>query len=80
VESSWKDDLRKIIAQIVEDAERTGATLSIAQEANRLAVRFPGVSKRLICDMLIAAGLKEELPIEMMDTEESCRDGASKAA
>ena len=74
MDATRKDELRKIIEQIVERAERTGATLGIAAEADRLALQFPDISKRLICDMLIAAGFKEDLPIELMDTEESCRD------
>jgi hypothetical protein len=69
-----------MIEQIVRESEREGTTLQIAEEADRLAALFPDVNKRMICDMLIAAGLRDDLPLEMIDTQESCRDSTSRRA
>ena len=80
MDATRRDELRKIIAQIADRAQQTGTMLSVAQEADRLAEEFPDISKRLICDMLIAAGFREDLPIDMIDTVESCRDPHSVAA
>jgi hypothetical protein len=80
VDAVRQDELRRAIADIAARAERTGRTLSIAEEADRLAERFPDISKRLICDMLIAAGLKQDLPLDMIDTDDSCRDSEAIAA
>ena len=75
-----KSELGDEIAQIVQYCLREGATLSIADEAHRLSPRYPTISKRLICDLLIAAAFAVNLPIEMLDTEDSCSDPAQSAA
>ncbi len=77
MDTTRRDELRMIIRHIAERAERTGSTLSVAAEADRLAEQFPDISKRLICDMLIAAGFKEDLPLDLIDTKESCRDSVA---
>jgi len=66
--------LWEAIEQIVLRCAQVGITLNVAEEADLLEPQFPMIGKRLICDMLIAAALAENLPIEMLDTEESCRD------
>ena len=68
------------VTLIVQRCLREDRTLMVADEADRLAPRYPDVSKRDLCDMLIAAAFAVRLPIELMETEESCRDTQAAAA